>query len=308
MPIRKSLPCVLLAASAIAACGTSAPSRRAPQVAAGTAVTFPIVGSKYAVSRRVDVWLPPGYREDRSARYPVIYMHDGQNLFDDSLAGYGVEWGIDEAMGTLIAEGRVRPAIIVGVWNTDKRFGEYFPQQALTQGPVAYGIGGRGSVTQAALNADGYLRYLVEELKPAIDSVYRTRRGPEHTFVMGSSMGALISAYALARYPQVFGGAACVSTHWPAGDGAAIPWFAANLPRAGTHRLYFDYGTTELDSLLPPLQARMDTALAALGYVQGRDWMTRRFEGAKHHESAWRARVDVPLTFLLGTAPEGAAP
>jgi len=308
LPDRRLLPAALALAAIVAACGSPAPSRRAPTVASGTAVTFPVLGSKYAVSRRVDVWLPPGYAENKGTRYPVIYMHDGQNLFDDSLAGYGVEWGIDEAMGTLIAEGRVRPAIIVGVWNTDKRFAEYFPQQALTDGPVTHGVGGRGSISQSALNADGYLRYLVEELKPAIDSAYRTRRGPDDTFVMGSSMGGLISAYAVAQYPQVFGAAACVSTHWPAGDGATIPWFATHLPKAGTHRLYFDFGTVELDSLYPPLQARMDSAMAALGYVQGKDWVTRRFEGAKHHESSWRARVDVPLTFLIGTGERGVPP
>ena len=148
--------------------------------------------------------------------------------------------------------------------------------------------------------SDAYLAYLTRQLKPAIDARYRTLPGRDDTFVMGSSMGGLISAYAIAEYPEVFGGAACVSTHWPAGDGAAIDWLAANLPDPATHQIYFDYGTATLDALYPPLQARMDAAMRTAGWVEGENWVTRRFEGAEHNEAAWAARADIPLTFLLG--------
>jgi predicted alpha/beta superfamily hydrolase len=123
---------------------------------------------------------------------------------------------------------------------------------------------------------------------------------------MGSSMGGLISLYALAEYPRVFGGVGAVSTHWPAGEGIVIDWLATQLPRAGAHRVYFDFGTATLDAQYPPYQARMDALMPGLGYRTGRDWLTRRFEGAEHNEAAWKARLDVPLRFLLGTAQAGA--
>ncbi|GAB6197395.1 hypothetical protein PAGU2595_027250 [Lysobacter xanthus] len=117
---------------------------------------------------------------------------------------------------------------------------------------------------------------------------------------MGSSMGGLASLYAVAQRPDVFGGAGAVSTHWPAGDGIAIDWFATHLPKAGLHRLWFDHGTRTLDAAYAPFQQRMDAAMPALGYRRGRDWTSRVFEGAEHNEAAWKARVDRALVFLLG--------
>jgi enterochelin esterase-like enzyme len=120
-------------------------------------------------------------------------------------------------------------------------------------------------------------------------------------------MGGLISLYAVARHPGVFGGVGAVSTHWPACDGCSVDWFAKHLPRPRTHRLYFDYGTAALDALYPPHQARMDAALRRAGWREGREWVTRRFEGAEHNEAAWKARVEIPLRFLLAPRAEAAA-
>ena len=117
---------------------------------------------------------------------------------------------------------------------------------------------------------------------------------------MGSSMGGLISAYALTEYPQVFGRAACVSTHWPAGYGAAIDYFGKHLPDPATHRLYFDHGTATLDAAYAPYQQRMDQAMQQAGYRNGVNWVSREFPGADHSEKSWRKRVEVPLRFLLG--------
>ena len=110
--------------------------------------------------------------------------------------------------------------------------------------------------------------------------------------LMGSSMGGLISAYALVRYPEVFGAAVCLSTAWPIGDGFTERWFEKHLPSG---RLYFDYGTGTNDGAIEPFQARVD---AAAGNRGGR-WVSRAFPGAEHSERAWAARVDIPLTFLL---------
>jgi enterochelin esterase-like enzyme len=163
--------------------------------------------------------------------------------------------------------------------------------------------------------SDGYVRFLVEELKPFIDAHYRTLAAPAGTFTMGSSMGGLISLYALCRHPEVFGAAGCLSTHWPltirpdilqgpAEDIAAcaapfIDWLSTNLPRAGAQRLYFDHGTAALDGLYAPFQARVDALLATLGYRIGTDLESRVFEGAEHNEAAWRERLGIPLSFLL---------
>lgn len=117
---------------------------------------------------------------------------------------------------------------------------------------------------------------------------------------MGSSMGGLISLYAVNEYPDVFGAAACLSTHWPAVEGVVLPYLHDHLPAPGRHRFYFDHGTTTIDVLYSPIQRQVDDLMAAAGYRPGHDWLTRVFPGARHFESDWRARVHVPLTFLLG--------
>lgn len=274
---------------------------RAPALTAtGRVDSYQDIPSAYVPARNVDVWLPPGYTDHPGKRYPVLYMHDGQNLFDPKRSYIGVDWGIDETMTRLIAAKRVREAIVVGVWNTPRRVQEYMPRKAVAGDSLALGDGA-SALPADQIASDAYLRFLVDELKPFVDARYRTRRGRNDTFVMGSSMGGLISLYAIAEYPQVFGGAGAVSTHWPIGDGAMIDWLSTHLPGPREHRLYYDFGTAALDAQYAPYQARMDAVMRARGYTEGRDWITRRFEGAEHSERAWRERVDIPLTFLLGT-------
>jgi predicted alpha/beta superfamily hydrolase len=273
-----------------------------PISATGTLVSYQDVPSAHVAARNVDVWLPPGYAENPRKRYPVLYMHDGQNLFDPSLSFYSqTDWGVDEAMTKLIAEGRVREAIVVGVWNTPLRLQEYMPRKPVSAPSLPIGVEGMGELPASSIVSDRYLAFLVGELKPFIDGTYRTKRGRDDTFVMGSSMGGLISLYAAAEYPRVFGGVGAVSTHWPIGKGMVIDWLATHLPDPRTHRLYFDHGTATLDAQYAPYQQRMDAIVRTAGYVEGDNFMTRVFEGADHSERAWRQRVDVPLEFLLGT-------
>ena len=174
------------------------------------------------------------------------------------------------------------------------------PRKPVTAAKVAIGVSGVGPIASDAIISDAYLRFLVEELKPFVDTGFRTRPGRDDTFVMGSSMGGLLSLYAIAEYPDVFAGAAAVSTHWPAGDGIVIDWLAKHLHDPSTHRLYFDHGTETLDAAYAPYQQRMDAAMRQAGYCEGRNWITRRFDGAEHSEASWRERVEVPLLFLLG--------
>jgi predicted alpha/beta superfamily hydrolase len=259
-------------------------------------VQFP---SRFVEARNVDVWLPPGYTRGRGKRFPVVYMQDGQNLFDPKTSYAGVDWGVDETLTRLIGQGVVREAIVVGIWNTPKRIAEYMPRKALKFANTRE-LKGIPVETHDHVVSDDYLRFLVGELKPFIDTHYRTLRDRANTFVMGSSMGGLISAYAMSEYPNVFGGAACVSTHWPAGDGAVIEYLRhGHMPDARTHKFYFDYGTETLDAQYEPFQKRMDEVLLAAGYAEGVNWVTRKFEGEEHSEKSWRKRVDIPLVFFL---------
>lgn len=265
----------------------------------GTLVRYADMPSANVAPRNVDVWLPAGYGKDSGKRYPVLYMHDGQNLFDPATSYGGIDWAVDEVMTDLIEKGAVREAIVVGVWNTPKRREEYMPQRAV-QGNVDFNVPGADDVKPDAIISDRYLAFLVAELKPFVDATYRTLPDRANTYVMGSSMGGLISQYAMSRYPELYGGAGCVSTHWPAGDGVALDDFGAHLPDPATHKYWFDYGTATLDAAYEPYQKRADEMLRNAGYSEGRNWITRKFEGAEHSERAWRLRVDQPLVFLLG--------
>jgi predicted alpha/beta superfamily hydrolase len=271
-----------------------------PARARGTIVRHDDFASRLVAARNVDVWLPPGYADGGAARYPVIYMHDGQNVFDAAASSFGEAWEIDEVLGGLVSEGAVRPAIVVAIWNTGMgRYAEYMPPHNLPPGPIQFRVPSKPVLTPEQLVTDRYLRFIVSELKPFIDQTYPTLPGPADTFVMGSSMGGLISAYAVAEYPDVFGGAACLSTHWPAGDGVVIDYLAGHLPDPASHRFYFDYGTETLDALYEPFQQRMDEALRDAGYLEGKNWVTLKFDGAEHNERAWRQRASLPLRFLL---------
>ncbi len=268
---------------------------------------YPAFASQFVPPRQVDVWLPPQYEQEPDGRFPTLYMHDGQNLFDPGSAYSGVTWGVAETLTRLIANGDVPPTIVVGIWNAgERRWPEYLPQR-----PFATPAGQqqlRHIRTQfrekfgtavAEPESDNYLRFLVYELKPFIDQNYRTKPEREHTFVMGSSMGGLISLYALCEYPAVFAGAGCVSTHWPAVNGVMLPYLQEHLPAAGRHKLYFDYGTEGLDADYEPHQLAIDALLRRHGYTAGQDWLTCKFPGADHNEAAWQQRLHIPLTFLL---------
>ena len=253
--------------------------------------------SHHVEARNVDVWLPAGYSKNK--KYAVIYMHDGQNLFNPNDSDSGVDWGIDETMTRLIAEDKINEAIVVGIWNTSKRIIEYSPQKA-------FDIVNRKNIKNTSLakpqkaESDDYLKFIVTELKPFIDKNYSTKSDRNNTFIMGSSMGGLISLYAASEYPQIFVGAGCVSTHFPLGNGVMLEYMKKHLPAPKTHKIYFDYGTQTLDAQYESYQKSADKIMKRKGYRQGVNWITRKFEGEEHSETSWRKRVDVPITFFLG--------
>ena len=306
-------PLLLALFLALAAPTAAQPAREVPVASSGTIVDLGIQHSRYADPRRVVVWLPEGY-DPKGKRHAVLYMHDGQNLFDKATAGYGMEWQVDEVAGHLMREGKMRPTIVVGIWNTSKRLRDYVPSKAFDALAPGYMSRVRGLYGGDPLS-DGYLKFLTRELRPKINARFNVRTDRDNTVIMGSSMGALISLYAIDEYPVVFGGAGMLSTHWPLlipEEGEKLSdadvdtvataferYLKPSLPSPRGHRLYFDHGTETLDAQYAAYQKRIDKIVAARGYSPGRNWVVRNFPGQKHNEISWASRIDVPLRFLL---------
>ena len=252
----------------------SADSRLA-EVSIGRLEKINSFASAFVAARDVQVWLPEGY--DPNHKYAVLYMHDGQMLFDAKVTWNKQEWQVDEVASQLMADGEVEDFIVVGIFNGGElRHQEYFPEKPYRMLPPAeqeayYGF------ESPKLQADEYLKFLVTELKPFIDQTYSVYTDAAHTAVMGSSMGGLISIYAISEYPDIFGAAACMSTHWPGVDPdimGSVPdtflaYLRANLPSPENHRIYFDYGDQTLDAHYPPLQQKVDALMHDLGFGGG---------------------------------------
>lgn len=255
--------------------------------------------SRHVPARHVDIWLPAGYEADSARRYPVLYMHDGQNCFLPEYCPYGTPWNVQAAAGKLAAAGEIGPVIIVAAWSISSlRYLEYRPAR-----PFLYLSEDARRRVLAPLGgwprSDPYLAFITEELKPFIDTHYCTHSDRAHTAIMGSSMGGLISLYAICEYPDVFGAAGCVSTHWPAVEGVIVPYLREYLPDPATHRIYFDFGTETLDALYRPTQMLVDELMPGAGYKPGVNWMTREFPGTRHFEADWATRVHIPIKFML---------
>lgn len=281
----------------VAACFTQTPVKQTNVT--GDVYRYVKFPSRFTDARNIDVWLPPGYEHNSNQRYAVLYMHDGQNLFDPRASASGADWGIDETMTRLIGENKIRETIVVAIWSTPKRTIEFMPQKAFSQPRLSNKLKRQPTQLSTDSGSDDYLKFIVEELKPFIDRTYRTKPDRDATFVMGSSMGALMSLYAISEYPDIFGGAGCLSTQFPLGRGAILDYLKDHLPAPKHHKIYFDYGTESLDRDYPPYQAKADALMQKKGYKKGKNWITQKFPGAGHDEKSWSRRVNVPLEFLL---------
>lgn len=259
--------------------------------------------SNYVDARNVEVFLPKGYNAKSIKKYKVLYMHDGQNVFNPKTSYTGIDWGVDEAIDSLLLAKTIQNTIVVAPWNNGKkRFLEYMPKApaAATDNPEAKKQL-HANFGYDVLYSDEYLKFLVEELKPFIDKTYNVSTALEDTAIMGSSMGGLISLYAICKYPEVFGAAGCLSTHWPVPviGNAYIKTLPETLPDAKNHKIYFDFGTETLDATYEPFQKQVDSIMTSKGYIQKNNWITKKFEGADHSEKSWKARIHIPLEFLL---------
>lgn len=280
------------------------------KLASGKLMRLDSFPSKYIMTRPVDVWLPENYSKEN--KYAVLYMHDGQMLFDATTTWNKQEWKVDEWASKLIKENRVKDFIVVAIHNIKtERWQDLFPQKAfvyLTETEKTLIDKQKNHIKEGNnLNGDNYLRFLVEEIKPIVDSELSVHKNKENTFVMGSSMGGLMSMYAISEYPNVFGGAACVSTHWPGAkpiDNNPLPiaifkYMEANLPESKSHKIYFDYGTKTLDAHYPQYAPKVTEILISKGYDENDNFKNLKFEGTNHSENSWNKRLDIPLTFLL---------
>lgn len=304
---------LFVAAPAVAA---DDPTNMTPNLKEGRIISWRSLDGGKAGPMTVWVWLPPEYETAKSKRFPVLYMHDGQNLFDKQLTKFNQEWGIDEAIPRMVRQGDLRSWIVVGVQSPKSRYRGLFPQKILSLLPADF----QKRVTDledggpaGEFSGDAYLSFMVEVVKPRVDREFRTLRGPEDTAVMGSSMGGLMAFYAMAEYPQVFGQAAAVSMHVGlastsergvdhnklAADAAEAfrRYLAISKMKPGQNRLYIDHGTGTLDGSYGPYSSAFVSMLEKTGW-KGPSFTFRTFAGAEHNETAWAQRVDIPLAFL----------
>jgi enterochelin esterase-like enzyme len=284
----------------------------APHVSSGKIVRIENFSSKFISPRNIDIWLPEGYSSQK--KYAVLYMHDGQMLFDSTTTWNKQDWQADKVATKLMNAHKTKDFIIVGIWNGGAtRHPDYFPQkpyESLSPNQKVFVTNELKKIGRTEENfqpvSDNYLRFLVKELKPYINQHFSVKKDRANTFIAGSSMGGLISMYAICEYPEIFGGAACLSTHWigifsdinnPIPD-AFLKYMDSHLPQPQTHKIYFDFGTATLDAFYPKHQAKVDELMRKKGFTSN-NWETLQFEGEDHSEKAWAKRLHLPFEFLL---------
>lgn len=268
--------------------------------------------SEYVSPRNIDVWLPENYSKD--TKYQMLLMHDGQMLFDSTTTWNGQEWGVDEVLSALIKKDSVNPTIVVATWNVFKdRHSDYFPQKPferldedVKKKLVNYNQQNSDRLFQKLPNSDNYLKFLTKEVIPIVETHFSVLEESKSYIVAGSSMGGLISFYALCEYPDIFGAAICMSTHWP----GAIPYednpfpeaffdyLDRQLPALKDHKFYFDFGTKTLDELYPPFEDDVNALFEKHGFDE-KNFKQLKFIGDAHDEDSWRRRLHIPFKFAL---------
>src|SRR4030066_17340 len=219
------------------------------------------------------VWLPPGYNLNPSKSYPVLYMHDGQNLIDPKISYAGKDWQGDETGTRVTKEYKIKEVIVVGIYNTGDRLEEYSDTE----------------------KGEKYLKFLIEELKAFVDSKYKTLPDPNNTAIMGSSMGGLASFLAAWKHPEVFSMAGCISSSFYFNDDKVFKMLDEYSGPKKHIKFYIDHGE---DGLVRG--QKMFCKLTQMGYIIGTDLDYYFAPGAEHNESEWAKRLERPLLFFFG--------
>lgn len=224
--------------------------------------------------RDIVVWLPKGYGSPKKSKkqYPVLYMHDGQNILDPKTSYTGKDWRVDETATRLIKQKKIKEIIVVGIYNTPDRLDEYSWSE----------------------KGQKYLQFLSKELKPVIDATYRTLPGKDNTAIMGSSMGGLISFYAAWHHPDVFSMAGCMSSSFYYNNDRSIKQVEDYKGPKKHIKFYIDHGE---DGNVRG--QKMFVELSKKGYVIGQDIDYYYVPGAEHNEKEWAARLERPLIFFF---------
>jgi enterochelin esterase-like enzyme len=275
-----------------------------PNVKNGRIIRITDFKSHYVDTRNIDIWLPDNYSKDQL--YDVLYLHDGQMLFDATNTWNKQEWRIDETMQTLINESKINATIVVGIWNNGKyRHSEYFPEAFLSDLRLDFKEDFLDTWLQNKPQSDNYLKFITEEVMPYIETNFSVNTGKKHTFIGGSSMGGLISMYAVSKYPQKFGGVMGLSTAWigqrqPNTDIpiAAFNYFQKNMPSPLDSRVYQDHGTIETDQNYNNYQSIIDELFRDFGFKDF-NYKSLVFEHTGHNETDWAKRLAIPLEYLL---------
>ncbi len=233
-------------------------------------------GLRYA--RDLIVWLPPSYEKQKSKRYPVLYMHDGQNIIDPKTSFSGYDWHVDEVADSLIRAHKIEEIIIVGIYNSPDRIPEYSDTDL----------------------GKAYARFVINKVKPLIDSAYRTKPDRANSAVMGSSMGGLISFLFVWWYPDVFSKAGCVSSVFDRGSTSALDLVRDERGKTHNIKIYFDCGSYGDEANLKSGMDEMIELLKEKGYHDESDFISFFDPNAEHSEYAWAARVWRPLIFMFG--------
>jgi predicted alpha/beta superfamily hydrolase len=244
----------------------------------GTVEYLKHIEGKGIKPRDVAIWLPPDYYKNKKKKYPVLYMHDGQNVFDPATSSFGVDWQADETADSLIRQNRMKGIIIAAIYNTADRNDEY-----------SYTKTGRA-----------YMEFIVKTLKPKIDLKYRTMKDRKNTAVMGSSMGGLISLMLVWEHNDVFSMAGCLSPAFKVDEYNYLPYIEKYKGKKKNIKLYIDDGGKGLEMKLLPGVAETIELLNKKGYETGKDLMWYYDEEAGHTESAWAARLWRPMLFMFG--------
>jgi len=263
--------------------------------------------STFVSSRNIEIWLPPSYNSSVEKKFPVLYWQDGQNLFDPAVSYNHSPLEMHKSIEDLVSAQMIQDFIVVGIWNNENRFLEYMPDLFYN----ALKVNKRNALTKEYGGkplGDKYLQFLTQELKPYIDSNYRTLPDKLNCYIGGASMGGLISFYGLMEYPHFFGGAICMSTHWP----ISVRRNDRDIPEGYFHvieesrdklkgaKLYFDHGTENLDAWYSPYQLKVDEILFSV-FQGSAQYLSLKFEGKSHSEKDWRDRLEIPLEFMLST-------
>lgn len=278
-------------------------------LSSGTIQRIDSFPSKFVRPRTVDVWLPDGYSEKE--KYAVLYMHDGQMLFDSTATWNKQEWKVDEIVGGLIDAKKIKKTIVVAIWNISEiRFQDYYPEKTWEfiskEDQDKLLIEGKKTRSDILWHSDNYLKFITQEVKSYVDSNYFVHTDSENTVIAGSSMGGLISMYAMFEYPEVFGGAACVSTHWCGASPrennpmtkSFFEYMKSKPPYSETQKFYFDYGTETLDGYYAQYAETVDVIFESKGFDES-NYKNLKFEGHDHSENSWNKRFQIPVEFLL---------